>query len=161
MERKAKRGMAATVALLWLLAGAVGVFSAGQPEAAGAEGPMEITWLIRITSGEDTSWCIEHLEEELNVRIIPNGIGSRDREKVSVMLAAGEFPDFGHVYVDTPKVGTKSRIAGVAARKAKKTARICLFLAGERVLRKPIASVRKLATMRTENRAINRRPAAP
>ena len=55
---------------------------------------VEITWLIKST---ERSWCHEHLEEALNVKIMPNGIYTNDRERVTVMLAAGEFPDCGYL----------------------------------------------------------------
>ena len=69
--------------------------AAGEGEASASGAPMEITWLIRIESGEETTWYIDQVEEKFNVDIVPNGVSTQDREKLNVLIAAGDFPDAG------------------------------------------------------------------
>jgi hypothetical protein len=69
--------------------------AAGGGEAGEAEAAMPISWLIRIESGEDTTWYIDEVEKRFNVDIIPNGVSTQDREKLNVLIAAGDFPEAG------------------------------------------------------------------
>jgi hypothetical protein len=75
------------LALAPLLAGAAGQTSAG------AAAPMEISFLMEIRSGEESTWFLDQVEERFNVRIVPNGVYHGDKEKVSLLLATGECPD--------------------------------------------------------------------
>ena len=86
------------LATLIMLPMALGAFAAGQDDASGAAADefMEIEWLMRIRSEEDTTWFMEQLEEKFNVDIIPTGVSAYDNEKMQVMIAAGDWPDFGY-----------------------------------------------------------------
>ena len=77
------------LALAPFLAGAAGQTSAG----AAADAPMEISFLMEIRSGEESTWFLDQVEERFNVRIVPNGVYHGDTEKVSLLLATGECPD--------------------------------------------------------------------
>ena len=77
------------LALSPFLAGAAGQTSAG----AAADAPMEISFLMEIRSGEESTWFLDQVEERFNVRIVPNGVYHGDTEKVSLLLATGECPD--------------------------------------------------------------------
>ncbi len=72
-----------------LLAGAAGQGSAG----AAADAPLEVSFLMEIRSGEESTWFLDQVEEKFNVRIVPNGVYHGDKEKVSLLLATGECPD--------------------------------------------------------------------
>ena len=86
------------LAALIALSMAPGAFAAGQEDGSGAADDefMEIEWLMRIRSEEDTTWFMEVLEEQFNVDIIPTGVSAYDNEKMQVMIAAGDWPDFGY-----------------------------------------------------------------
>ena len=102
------RVLAAALVVVALLLPAT-VFAGGGSEGAASAGkPMAITWLARGSvnplwvEGKDT-WFIEQIESKFNVDIKLNGIDPNDGEKVTVMLAAGEFPDLGNPWGDTYK----------------------------------------------------------
>lgn len=71
------------------------VLAKGKAEGADstAQKPIEVSYMIRIKSGEDTTWFLQEVEKATGVRIKPNGIDANDREKVSTMLATGDLPD--------------------------------------------------------------------
>jgi len=83
------------VGLLLFLLVPFAAFSAGGAEggttAAGA--PTEVSYEIRIKSGEETTWMIQEIEKRFNVRIKPIGIDANDTEKVAAMMATGDVPD--------------------------------------------------------------------
>ncbi len=70
------------------------LFAAGGQEGAAPGAKMTITWM----SKNEDSWAFDMLEQKFNVDIISNGIYVNDGERVSVMLAAGEFPDVGPLW---------------------------------------------------------------
>ena len=76
MEKKWKF-MVWAVILLFLL---VPFATSAEGKQAAAEA-MEITWMMRVKSGEETTWFIQELEDKFNVTILPNGIAKDDREK--------------------------------------------------------------------------------
>lgn len=91
------------LAVVVLMVGApLTVGATGQGESAAAsDEQMTITWEGRITSGEDTTYAMDLVQEKFNVVIEPNGIGANDgAEKVDLMIASGEFPDVGNYWVD-------------------------------------------------------------
>ena len=81
--------------LLAALVFPVTVLAGGQSEGATEKAPMSITWLMRIASGEDTTWYLDEIEKRFNVDIQPNGVDTSEREKLSILIAAGDFPDAG------------------------------------------------------------------
>ena len=92
------KGYSVIVAVAILLFFPFAAIAVGQKVTAAEEKVTEISWLIRAKSGEDTTWCINEVNKKFNVKIVPNGIDTNDGEKVSVMLAAGEFPDAGYIH---------------------------------------------------------------
>jgi putative aldouronate transport system substrate-binding protein len=100
-ELRARTFVAACIAIALLLPSVVS--ASGAPEGLGPR--MTITWLARGSldpswvDGEK-SWFIQQLEDRFSVDIRLNGIDSNDGDKVTAMLAAGEFPDCGNPWVD-------------------------------------------------------------
>ena len=105
-EKRVKKKKASIVVALLVLSVLMplSLGATGTQDVSGDE-PMEISWLVRLPDGEETSWFIQEVEQKLNVRIKPNGIDTNDGEKVSVMLAAGEFPDVGTTWSLMPLQG--------------------------------------------------------
>lgn len=82
------------VLLAALLVLSAPLFAAGDQEGSASGEKMTITWMCQY----EEAWAFDMLEEKFNVEIVPNGIYVNDSERVSVMLAAGEFPDFGPLW---------------------------------------------------------------
>jgi len=91
MKRSAYAALIAAGLLLFLPAMS---FAAGGQEGAASDETMTITWMAQY----EESWVYGIVEEMFNVDIVPNGIYVNDSERVSVMLAAGEFPDAGPLW---------------------------------------------------------------
>ena len=70
------------------------LFATGGQEGPASDEKMTINWMAQF----EDSWVYDHVEEMFNVDIVPNGIYVNDAERVSVMLAAGEFPDCGPLW---------------------------------------------------------------
>jgi len=80
--------------LLLCLALPFAAFAEGKGESGGAAAkPVEISYEIRIKSGEETTWFQEEIFKQFGVRIKPIGIDANDTEKVNAMLATGDLPD--------------------------------------------------------------------
>jgi len=106
-EKMRMKAIAVAVVIAALLLPAA-VFAGGGAEGATAGKPMTISWMGRgsyianYVEGKE-SWFTEQLEAKFNVDIKWNGIDPNDGEKVTVMLAAGEFPDAGNPWGDAYK----------------------------------------------------------
>ena len=86
------------IAVLLLVAVAAG--AGGTQGGAAAAAPMKITWMCQYTD----AWYFSMLEEKFNVDIESNGIYVNTKDKVDVMLAAGEFPDCGPLGYDPKRM---------------------------------------------------------
>jgi len=70
------------------------LFAAGGQESTAADEKVTINWMCQF----EEAWVFDFLEDKFNVEINSNGIYINDSERVSVMLAAGEFPDVGPLF---------------------------------------------------------------
>ena len=86
---------------------------AAQEQAAQGAPAMEITWLGKIETGEQTTWATQQLNERFNVNIVFNNVGLWDAEQHGIMLAAGEFPDVSHAIQDVEILYREDLIRGI------------------------------------------------
>ena len=75
-------------------------YGAAQADQAAAAGPMPITWHWEGNDDREDldTWGIDHIEEMFDVDIAVDGINYfQEKERVELMLANGQFPDFGYL----------------------------------------------------------------
>ncbi len=99
MRKKAILTLVTALAVLVLVP--LSISAGSQGESAAAEETLTITWEGRISSGEESTYAMDVIQEKFNVIIEPNGLGANDgAEKVDLMIATGDFPDVGNYWVD-------------------------------------------------------------
>ena len=113
MKEKSKWYVMGALVIAVILLAPLAVTASGTGAAIESEEVMQISWVVKPASGEDTTWWLQELATKFNVEIIPNGVDPYDREKVAIMVSSGEFPDAGYVNQNPVKMYRDGVIRGI------------------------------------------------
>jgi ABC-type glycerol-3-phosphate transport system substrate-binding protein len=113
MKEKSKWYVMGALVISLILLAPLTVAASGTGAATESEEVMQISWVVKPASGEDTTWWLQELATKFNVEIIPNGVDPYDREKVAIMVSSGEFPDAGYVNQNPVKMYRDGVIRGI------------------------------------------------
>jgi ABC-type glycerol-3-phosphate transport system substrate-binding protein len=113
MKEKSKWYVMGALVISLILLAPLTVAASGTGAATESEEVMQISWVVKPASGEDTTWWLQELATKFNVEVIPNGVDPYDREKVAIMVSSGEFPDAGYVNQNPVKMYRDGVIRGI------------------------------------------------